>query len=181
MTCGGSLARAVSCVAVCCSVLQRVAACGSVLQFQSMRYPPWRPRAWCKYAGVRVEFFISNTWRESRALCCMYVVVQCVSLGCSVYAWVAVCIVVLQCVAVYCSVLQCVAVCCSVMQCVAVCCSVLQCECVSLGCSVYAWVAVCIVVLLCVAVYCCVLQHVALRQDSCTCIWCAPHSLCVEM
>jgi len=61
---------------------------------------------------------------------CVFSVLQCVAVRCSVLQCVQ-CVPVrcsvLQCVAVSCSVLQCVAVCCSVLQCVAVCCGVLQC------------------------------------------------------
>jgi len=56
-------------------------------------------------------------------------VLQCVAACCSVLQCVAVCCSVLQCVAVWRSVLQCGTVCCyccSVVQCVVVCCSVLQ-------------------------------------------------------
>jgi len=89
----------------------------------------------------------------------------------------------LQCVTVCCSVLQCVAVCCSVLQCVAVCCRALQCvaakpdrstQCTStqnphiprqyhtarvnggasLMCSVLQSVAVCCSALQCVTLYC---------------------------
>ena len=49
--------------------------------------------------------------------------------------------IVLQCVAVYCTVLQCVALCCSVLHCVAVRCSVLQC--------VAEWSRSCIYIVLC--------------------------------
>ena len=109
------------CVAVCRSVLWRVAVCCGVLQ--------------C----------VENTVRGCCSVCCS--VLQHVAACCSMLQHVAACCsvvttqfenaapiavpnvnyqvdraVVLQCVAVCCSVLQCVAVCCSVLQCVAVCC-----------------------------------------------------------
>jgi len=88
-------------------VLQRVAACCSVLQ--------------C------VAVCCSSTYSRERELtfgeCCS--VLQCVAVCCSVLQCVAVCCSVLQCAAVCCSVLQCAAVCCSVLQRVAVCYSVL--------------------------------------------------------
>jgi len=58
---------------------------------------------------------------------CVAVLLQCVTVCCSVLQCVAVCCSVLQCVAVCCSVSQCAAVCCSMLQCVVVCCSMLQC------------------------------------------------------
>jgi len=99
------------CVAVCCSVLQRVAVCCSAWQCQT-------PDA-------------SHSCLQTQQS----------AVSCSVLQCVAVCCSVLQCMAVsdarrltllpantaISSELQCVAVCCSVMQCVAVCCSVLQC------------------------------------------------------
>ena len=80
-----------------CSVLQRVAACGSVLQRVAVRN------------DIRIHGSIPII-RDMTHL-------QCVAVCCSVLQRIAVC----------CSVLQCVAVCCSVLQRVAVCCSVLQC------------------------------------------------------
>ena len=79
------------CVAVCCSVLQRVAVCCSVLQ--------------CVAAFCNVL--------QCVAVCCS--VLQCVT-----YEWVIESrhMYVLQCVAVCCSVLQCAAICCSVLHCV---------------------------------------------------------------
>ena len=92
------------CVAVCCSVLQRVAVCCSVLQCVAVCIP------------------VCCSVYCSMLLC----VLQCVAECCSILQSVAMCSRMLQCIAVCCSVLQCVAVCCSVLQCVAVCCSVLQ-------------------------------------------------------
>jgi len=115
------------CVAVCCDVSQRVAACCSVLR--CWRGVPVRRRTWCSARGVR----------------------------CSVLQRVAACCSVLQRVAVLqrgadkelrvevgtfktklgggkdmvrgfsCSVVQCIAGCCSLLQCVTMCCSVLYC------------------------------------------------------
>jgi len=76
--------------AVCCSVLQFVVVCCSVLPAKGPNEPE---------------------------VCS---VLQCVAVCCSVLQCVAVYSSVLQCAAVCCSVLQCAAVCCSVLQCVAV-------------------------------------------------------------
>jgi len=95
------------CVAVCCSVLQRVTD-----------------------GGVRLCHMCARTLLHCSVL-------QCVAVCCSVLQFVAVCCSVLQRVTdggvrvchmcartlLHCSVLQCVAVCYSVLQCVAVCCS----------------------------------------------------------
>jgi len=88
---------------LCCSVLQYVAMCRSVL----------RCAAVC---------FISSSC-DSNTLCCS--VLQCVAVCRSVLRCVAVCRSVSQCVALYCSVPHCVAMCCSVSQCVAMCCRML--------------------------------------------------------
>jgi len=71
-----------------CSVLQRVAACCSLVQ--------------CVKKSIESEGLDEEDCRKRR---CM---LQCVAVCCSV----------LQCVAVCCSVLQCAAVCCSALQCV---------------------------------------------------------------
>ena len=127
------------CVAMRCSVLQRV------VNFVSA------PRANGIWICVFVAVFCNVL--QCVAVCCS--ALPCVAVGCSALQCVAVrcsvlqCVVLLQCefviqliafegqffevqcVAVYfavcCSVLQCAAVCCSVVQCVAVCCNVLQC------------------------------------------------------
>jgi len=78
----------VQCGAVWCNVLQRVAACCSVLQ------------CWSTMHHVVVTAGADATWWI--AVCCD--VLQCVAVYCSV----------LQCVAVCCSVSQCIAVGCSV-------------------------------------------------------------------
>jgi len=149
---------------VCCSVLQCIAACCSVL------------RMCCSMLQcVRSE-------KVSRILC----VLQCIAACCSV---LCMCCRMLQCadytglrqgVVVCCSVLQCVAVCC---VCIPVCCSVLRYVAMccgmnivghgrkgygprqsvgfSLCCSVLQRVAACCSVLQCVAVCCSVLQCVA--------------------
>ena len=79
------------CVAVYCSVLQRVAVCCSVLQCS--------PRMICARS----------------ATCFRRSMLQCVAVCCSVLQCVAVLCNVLQCVAVCCSVLQCVAACYSIV------------------------------------------------------------------
>ena len=114
------------CIAVCCSVLQRVAVYRSPLIAWSI--PKATPFAAVYCSVLQYLAVLSNA-------------LQCVAVGCSGLQCVAVCCSVLQCVAVCCSVslidnfvfdpkrhrlLQCVAVCCSVLQCVAVCCSVSQ-------------------------------------------------------
>jgi len=71
------------CVAVYCSVLQRIAVCCSVLQCAAV------------YCSVL----------QCIAVCCS--VLQCVAVWCSVLQCVVACCSVLQCVAVCCSVLQC--------------------------------------------------------------------------
>jgi len=81
------------CAAVRYSVLQRVAACCSVLQSNGSLY---RHTHWGVCFGFSAQPFVNV------AVCCS--VLQCVAVCCSV----------LQCAAVCCSVLQCVAVCCSV-------------------------------------------------------------------
>jgi len=95
---------------LCCSVLQRVAVCCSVLH--------------CVVRQARSRMNESCLFQLARSLL-FYIAVRIVC--CSVLQCVAVCCSVLQCVAVCCSVFQCVALCCFVLQCVAVCCSVLQC------------------------------------------------------
>jgi len=141
---------AVTCVAVCCSVLQCVAVCCSVFQCVA------------QFAAVASRW---QQWRVcSEALKCPR---TCCDMCCSVLQCFAVCFIVLHCVAVCCavcrsrfalgnngvsahsqvrkcprtccdmccSVLQYFAVCCSVLQCVAVCCSV-SCVCLSVCLSV---------------------------------------------
>jgi len=93
------------CVAVWCSVLQRVAACCSVSTLRLKRVT------------------LVNTVRESVAVCCS--VLQCVAVCCSVSTLRVkrgtLINTVHESVAVVCSVLQCVTVCYSALQCVAVC------------------------------------------------------------
>jgi len=107
-------------VAACCSVLQCDAACCSVFHSVAVRYE----------RDVSVS---SITW----CACCsvMHSVAECCSVlqyridvagGVHIHYMVCLRCGVLQRVAVRCSVLQCVAECCSVLQCVAVWCSVLQ-------------------------------------------------------
>ena len=95
------MSQLMSCVAVCCSVLQCFRVCCSVLQ----------------------ERVNADACEPSHVMCCS--VLQCVALCCSVLKCFAMCCSVLQCVAMCCSVLQCVAVCGSMLQCIAVCCSAL--------------------------------------------------------
>jgi len=76
--------RLSDCVAVCCSVLQRVAAYGSVWQCVAVARP-----------STMAPFSFASHPSECGAAC-------------------RVCCGVLQCVAVCCSVLRCVAVCCGV-------------------------------------------------------------------
>jgi len=83
------------CIAVCCSVLQRVAVYRSPLIAWSI--PKATPFAAVYCSVLQYLAVLSNA-------------LQCVAVCCSV----------LQCVAVCCSVLQCVAMCCSVLQCIAV-------------------------------------------------------------
>ena len=111
--------------AVCCSVLQCVAACCSVLQCAA----------------------VCRNVLQCVAACCS--VLRCVAVCCSVAQCVAVGCSALRCDAVWCSVLQCGAVRCSGVQCVEVCC-VLQCgavwciavQCGAVRCSAVQRVAV---------------------------------------
>ena len=121
------------CVAVCCSVLQGVAACSNVSSRLNIQ----------GNSGVCVVAFVE---------CCR--VLQFVAVCCRVMLCVEVCCSVLKrqlvpqfttenvcdngmCVAVCCSVLQCATLCCSVLQCVTVCYSVLQS--ITVCCSVLQW------------------------------------------
>jgi len=133
--------------AVCCSVLQRVAACRSMLQRLQCVFNTLS--TWMQIAiGSRLY---CSAMLQCVVLCCS--VLQCIAVRCSALQCVAACLrytvdliadrdwvtllqvccsAMMQCVAfcyvaVCCRVLQCVAVCYSVLQCVAVCCSVLQC------------------------------------------------------
>ena len=126
------------CVAVCYSVLQRVAMC---CRHHAPVKEERKAGAKKKMPSESIMPHIKASARELLSTC------------------VAACCSVLQCVAVCCSVLQCVAVCCSVLEsesimpqinasarrllstCVAVCCRVLQC--VAVYCSVLQCVAVC--------------------------------------
>jgi len=134
---------------VCCSVLQCVEVCTSMLQcvVRSLQRP-----------------FSNNISGGQGGVCLTRQGVLCVAVCCSVLQGVAVCCSALQCVAVCCSVLPCVAVCCSVLQkvyngcyrvisvegkegsvlldkVVALCCSMLQC--VAVYCNLLRYVAVC--------------------------------------
>jgi len=177
------------CVAVCCSVSQRVAVCYGV--------PIWDAEArlleCCLFRCVSGTRAVCCSVLQRVAACCS--VLRCPNLGrwsptsrmlstplCFRYTRS-----VSKCVAVCCC-LQSVAVCCGVLQCVAVCCSVLQCvavsqfgtlkpdflnavysamfqvhtQCFAVCCSVLQCVAACCSVLQCVAAECCsVLQRVA--------------------
>ena len=94
------------CVAVCCSVLQRVA------------------------LNILSTITGAHAVENACIVCCS--VLQCVAVCCSVLQCVAVCCSACTITGAHtienaymmcCSVMQCVAVCCSVLQCVAVCCS----------------------------------------------------------
>jgi len=114
---------------VCCSALQYVGVCCSVLRCVWLSVSPGK-----SYCDIMLQC-VSVCGLESFMFC---VVLQsvCVWLGISPVLCL-VCNSVLQCVAACCSGMECVGLCCSVLQSVAVCCSLLQ----------------------CVGVYCCVLQH----------------------
>jgi len=141
------------CVALCCSVLQRIAV-------WEVRYRCHDPSG-CFGATVAVWCSVL----QCVAVCCCVRGTSSVppsldTLCCSVLQSVAACCSGLQCARYVFSatiprdvVLQCVAVCCSVLQCVAVCCNVLQCESYVLGATIPRDV-----VLRCVAVCCSVLQ-----------------------
>jgi len=166
-----------------CVVLQRVAACCSVLQGVVVCW------VCCSVLQCWRRRWLMSHLEYSRGAVC------CVAACCSVLLCVAECYGVLRCVAVCCSVLQCVdvalgwcyiwvyfwgavccvAACCSVLQCVAVCCSVLQrvvmcwfrrysISPLSLRsrCRVLQRVVACCSVLQRVAASCSVLQHVAM-------------------
>jgi len=105
------------CVAVCCSVLQRVAVCGSDL---------CTILAWIgTLVNSRTSLTLCGTGHcsvsECGAVCCS--ALQSVAVFYSVLQCVA---VLWQCFTVCFSVLQCVAVCCSCVQCSTVCCSALR-------------------------------------------------------
>ena len=106
---GGVLTGIWQCVAVCCSVLQCVAACGTA----------WQCCAVCCRLLRSLKTIVQWHWRRA---------------GRCIDRYVAVCCSVLRCCSVCCSMLRCLDaivqwhwMCCSVLQCVAVCCSVLQC------------------------------------------------------
>jgi len=87
--------RELQCVAVCCSVLQRVAAC-------------------CRVSATRKTMHTDRSIHTRLDTCSM---LQCVTVcGCMSQLATVCCG---DCVAVRCGVLQCVALCCSVVQCVA--------------------------------------------------------------
>ena len=120
------------CVAVCCSVLQCVAANDNVGRSRNIKSDICAPDV---YTDGRHNTHMNESYLE-------YGKISVDKRGFEfVFVQIAVCCRVLQCVAVCCSVLQCAAVWCSVMQCVAVCCSVLQC--VAVYCGVVQCVAVC--------------------------------------
>ena len=129
-----------SSVAVCCSVLQCVAVCGSVLQSEHLDLLQCSRANRVKWQGT------CKTLQHTATHCnTLQQHIRSTSIQSDKPCEVAQCCSVLQCIAVCCSVLQCVAVralrststqpsepceaaqCCSVLQCVAVCCSVLQC------------------------------------------------------
>jgi len=170
---------------ICCSVLQRVAACCGVLQSLD--------------SFIRVIWLIltgDTTYKEDLQYAERCSVLQCVAVCCSVLQCVAACCTMTHSyvwhdlqkwhtlrrvshgVAVCCRVLQCVAVCCRLIRifnntCTRdqhyapgvdshrLCCSVLQC--VAVCCSVLQCIAMCCSVLQCFAVFCSVLQWPTLR------------------
>jgi len=104
------------CVAVCCSVMQRVAVSCSELQCVAV----------C--CGVLQRVVLQCVTSLGFVQLSVYAVVLCVAVRCSVLQCVAVSCNMLQCVAVCCNVSQCNEVCCGVLQYVAMCCSVLCCN-----------------------------------------------------
>jgi len=134
-----SCCSVLQCVAVCCSVLriprsllplvsplfvlQCVAACCSALQCVAVRCRALPCVAVC----CSVLQYVAVCQGFPAHFCPWYLPCSC-SMCCSVLHCVAVCCSAIPCVAVRYSVLQCVAVCCSVLQCVAVCCSVWVCQ-----------------------------------------------------
>ena len=151
---------------VCCSELQSVAECCSVLQCVAV------PSNWLKE--------MCSVWKRVAACCSVlqWIVVlgiwlkevcKCVAACCNVLQRVAACCSVLQRVAACCSMLYRVAACCGVLLCVAVSCSVLQSvamsgiwlkevfyilKCVASCCGVLPCVTACYSVLQRVAVFC---------------------------
>ena len=129
---------------VCCSLLQSVAVCCSLLavccSVLRVVIPPI-----CEISLI----YMCKVDQPNALLSGVYVAV-CFVVCCSVFQRVAVCCSLLQSVAVCCSLLQSVAVCCSALQSVAVCCSLLQC------CYMVFHVVVCMHI-----VYCRVMQCVA--------------------
>jgi len=123
------------CVAVCCSVLQRVAVCCRVLHYVAV--------CCSEYIQRRANLHLHYIPGVLQCVAVRYSVLQRVTACCSVLQCVhptprqsppsphprcgAVCCSVLQSVAVRCtvlhSVLQCVVVCCSSLHCVAACCT----------------------------------------------------------
>ena len=108
----------VQCVAVCCSVVQRVAACSTRVKLVNPDGLCWQAQgqAFCKeeksadaHGNCVSAEVVAPKFREGDM--CKVAAVH----------FIAVCCNVLQCVAVCCSVLQCVAACCSVLH--AVCCA----------------------------------------------------------
>ena len=90
-------------VAVCCSKLQCVVTCCSVLQ-------------WCVSHLLRSSAPHHSCCSVLQCVAVHYTVLQCVAVCCSMLQYVTMCRSMLQCVVVRCSVLQRVAVCCSVLQ-----------------------------------------------------------------
>jgi len=149
-----------SCVAVCCSVLRRVAGALQCMSYREIHCKLPRIDRACRMACVAVCCSVQSKF-ERAAVCGS--LLWCVAGYCSTLQCVA-------CVAVFatyilslpsglcCSVLQCVAVCYSVLQCFAVCCSVLYSVAVFATYSSSLPSSLCCSVLKCVAVWCSVLQ-----------------------
>jgi len=110
------------CVAVCCSVLQRVAVCCSVLQCVAV----WEE---CLENASRRFSKVSCTDILDGKLSSELTLRICTRCGGEVVPRSATAVGCIERVVARHCVLQCVAVCCSVLQCVAVCCSVLQLQC----------------------------------------------------
>jgi len=135
------------------NVLQRVAACSSVLTMGWLRLVG-SLKSEVSFAEYRL---IYRALLQKRPIILRSLLIEATPYRATVSDRV------LQCVAVCCSVLQGVAVCCSVLQRVAVWCSVLTIEQLhqTVFCNALWCVAVCYSVLQCVAVRCSVLQRIA--------------------
>jgi len=109
---------------LCCSMLQRVAAC-YIFEIQM-----WCSYPCCAHGRGPKNTTFDHSHQSLVTVCCS--VLQCVAECCSVLSWVngmwqrpSRYNIWLFLHVVYCTVLHCAAVCCSVVQCIAVYCSVL--------------------------------------------------------